>query len=138
MAARDRYARVCVEMDLRKPLTSYLIIGKYKYVVEYEHVHLLCFACGRVGHRRERYMEYLMTVLEKMNQSKATTHLGTNGAGPSKPRGQEKKDGLNDDIIEGFGPWTTAPSRRRKAKPLKPKQKTSYPKSNKFEVLQEE
>lgn len=54
MVARGKYARVCVEMDLHKSLISHLTIGRYHYVVEYEHLHTLCFSCGRVGHRKEK------------------------------------------------------------------------------------
>ncbi|KAL7225627.1 hypothetical protein ACSBR1_020899 [Camellia fascicularis] len=53
MEARGKYARVCIEMDLRKPLISHFSIGKHTYGVEYEHLHSLCFSCGRIGHRRE-------------------------------------------------------------------------------------
>lgn len=52
MAARGKYARVCIEMDLKKPLIPQVAIGKYNYVVEYEHIHTFCFHCGRVGHRK--------------------------------------------------------------------------------------
>lgn len=50
---RGRYARVCVEINLGNPLTSQFAIGKYVYNIEYEHLHLFCFSCGRVGHRQE-------------------------------------------------------------------------------------
>ncbi|XP_028086504.1 uncharacterized protein LOC114287372 [Camellia sinensis] len=53
MVARGKYARVCVEIDLQKPLISHFTIGKYTYGVKYEHLHSLCFSCGRVGHRQE-------------------------------------------------------------------------------------
>ncbi|KAL7202045.1 hypothetical protein ACSBR1_033676 [Camellia fascicularis] len=65
MAARGKYVRVCVEMDLRKPLISHLTIGRYHYVVEYEHLHIMCFACGRVGHRKDKCPEFSMIQPEK-------------------------------------------------------------------------
>lgn len=52
-STRGKYARVCVEVDLAKPLVpAYLLVGK-KYMVEYEFLHYLCFSCGNVGHRSE-------------------------------------------------------------------------------------
>lgn len=54
MAARGKYAWVCIETDLRKPLISHFTIGKYTYTVEYEHLHSFCFSCGRVGHCRDK------------------------------------------------------------------------------------
>lgn len=50
---RGSYARVCVEFDLSKPLEVSVVVGKYDYLIEYEHIHLICFACGRVGHQKE-------------------------------------------------------------------------------------
>lgn len=52
-ATRASYARICVEIDLSKPLAPSIAIGKYDYLIEYEHVHWICFNCGRVGHRKD-------------------------------------------------------------------------------------
>lgn len=50
-STRGKYARVCVEVDLAKPLVpAYLLVGK-KYMVEYEFLHYLCFSCGNVAIR---------------------------------------------------------------------------------------
>lgn len=50
-AYHGRYARVCVKVDLNKPLIpSITVLGK-KQLVEYEGLHLICFACGWYGHR---------------------------------------------------------------------------------------
>ncbi|CAN0858741.1 hypothetical protein LINGRAHAP2_LOCUS7433, partial [Linum grandiflorum] len=44
--ARGKYARVCVEVDLTKPLLSkYMLEGK-KYLISYESLHGLCTVCG--------------------------------------------------------------------------------------------
>lgn len=51
---RGSYARVCVELDLSKPLEAFVAVGEYDYLIEYEHVHLICFSCGRVGHWRRK------------------------------------------------------------------------------------
>ncbi|XP_061361004.1 uncharacterized protein LOC133304935 [Gastrolobium bilobum] len=51
--ARGKFARICVELDLSKPLQAdYKIEGKLKNV-EYEGLHFVCFACGKYGHRTE-------------------------------------------------------------------------------------
>ncbi|CAN0919890.1 hypothetical protein LINGRAHAP2_LOCUS31720 [Linum grandiflorum] len=47
--ARTKYARVCVEIDLTKPLLSkYKIEGK-RYFIGYEGLNYLCTTCGRFG-----------------------------------------------------------------------------------------
>ena len=51
--ARGRYARLCVQIDINKPLIYTVLIGKFQQSVVYEGIGKLCFSCGRVGHRRE-------------------------------------------------------------------------------------
>ncbi|KAI8549924.1 hypothetical protein RHMOL_Rhmol06G0063000 [Rhododendron molle] len=51
---RGKYARVCVEIDLNKPLKSRIYIEGKIYRIEYEHIPIMCFGCGRVGHRRDQ------------------------------------------------------------------------------------
>lgn len=49
--SREKFARVCVEVDLRKPLKSgYRLRGEYRRL-RYEGLHDLCFLCGRYCHR---------------------------------------------------------------------------------------
>ncbi|XP_061347112.1 uncharacterized protein LOC133292684 [Gastrolobium bilobum] len=53
--ARGKFARICVELDLSNPLQAeYKIDGRLKKV-EYEGLHLVCFCCGKYGHRSESY-----------------------------------------------------------------------------------
>ncbi|KAL0391297.1 UNVERIFIED_CONTAM: hypothetical protein Slati_4575900 [Sesamum latifolium] len=49
MAASRRYARVCVEVDLTKPLVS--LLG-FAQAVEYEGLHQICFDCGKYGQKK--------------------------------------------------------------------------------------
>ncbi|KAI8012902.1 Uncharacterized protein LOK49_LG05G00852 [Camellia lanceoleosa] len=53
MATRGKFARVCIELDLNKPLCPRFLLGKKSYSIEYESIHSLCFHCGRVDHRKE-------------------------------------------------------------------------------------
>lgn len=50
---RGRYARICVEIDLTQPLISVVTLNGRDYKVEYEGLHLICFDCGKYGHRRD-------------------------------------------------------------------------------------
>lgn len=52
-AYRGRYARVCVEIDLDKPLLPSITVFDAPQLVEYEGLHLICFSCGKYGHRSE-------------------------------------------------------------------------------------
>lgn len=52
-AGRGQYARICVDVDLRKPLVSRIKINGRLFNVEYEGLNLICFNCGRYGHAME-------------------------------------------------------------------------------------
>ena len=52
-AVRGRYARVCIEVDLAIPLITKVWVGKAWQAVEYENLSLVCFECGKIGHRRD-------------------------------------------------------------------------------------
>ncbi|CAI0435221.1 unnamed protein product [Linum tenue] len=50
---RGRYARVCVEVDLSKPLLSKYKIEGSTYYIEYEGLHQICSECGKYGHSKQ-------------------------------------------------------------------------------------
>mgnify|MGYP001567182811 CR=1 FL=1 len=52
-AARGKYARICVEIDLTKPLIPFIWVHQDLQAVEYEGLHQICFACGQYGHVAE-------------------------------------------------------------------------------------
>lgn len=41
--SRGKYALICVEVDLAKPLASHIVIRGHKLLIEYEGLHLICF-----------------------------------------------------------------------------------------------
>ncbi|PNX57927.1 hypothetical protein L195_g058937, partial [Trifolium pratense] len=43
---RGKFARLCVEVDLSKPLLAMFELKGRHYTVEYEGLHLLCLSCG--------------------------------------------------------------------------------------------
>ncbi|XP_050264093.1 uncharacterized protein LOC126708343 [Quercus robur] len=51
--AWGRYARVCVQVDVSKPLVTSVRIGQRNQPVAYEGVSKLCFSCGQLGHQNE-------------------------------------------------------------------------------------
>ena len=51
--ARGRFARLCIQVDVTKPLVTVIKIGKLEQIVCYEGIQKLCFDCGRMGHKWE-------------------------------------------------------------------------------------
>ena len=51
--ARGRYACICVQVDVSKPLVTSVCVGQRHQAVVYEGVSKLCFSCGRLGHWSE-------------------------------------------------------------------------------------
>ncbi|CAN1841917.1 hypothetical protein LINPERHAP1_LOCUS36675 [Linum perenne] len=49
--ARARYARVCVEVDLSKPLLGKYLLEDKTYYIECESLENICFSCGIYGHK---------------------------------------------------------------------------------------
>ncbi|CAL2272251.1 unnamed protein product [Prunus armeniaca] len=52
--ARGKYARICIELDLTKPLIANVQVENNWYAIEYEGLHLVCFGCGIYGHNRNQ------------------------------------------------------------------------------------
>ncbi|CAN1822935.1 hypothetical protein LINPERHAP1_LOCUS30163, partial [Linum perenne] len=48
--ARARYARVCVQVNLTKPLLGKYMIEDRTFHIEYESLERICFNCGIYGH----------------------------------------------------------------------------------------
>ena len=51
--ARGSYARLCLQIDLTKPLINTIKVGRLRQKVMYEDVSSLCYCCGRMGHKQE-------------------------------------------------------------------------------------
>jgi hypothetical protein len=101
MQERGKYARMCVEVDLSKPLLAIFTIKGRQFHVEYEGLHLLCLTCGRFGHTKEGCAESFVVAEEGGNG---------NGTSGKNTRGETVPD----------GPWTVVQKQRR---PRKAKEK---------------
>ena len=50
---RGQFARLCIQINIDKPLINCVKIGKMTQTVQYEGLNSLCFACRHIGHRKE-------------------------------------------------------------------------------------
>ncbi|XP_057451901.1 uncharacterized protein LOC130743687 [Lotus japonicus] len=67
---RRKYARICVEIDLNKPVLGRVGLRGVWYNIEYEGLHLLCSHCGCYGHLARNCTR---TPVPKQNPSPAAT-----------------------------------------------------------------
>lgn len=51
--SRGKFARICVELDLDKPLESHIVIRGHHLIEEYKGLHAICFRCGKFGHKKD-------------------------------------------------------------------------------------
>ncbi|KAI8027770.1 Uncharacterized protein LOK49_LG02G01142 [Camellia lanceoleosa] len=121
MATRGKFARVCIEMDLNKPLCPRFLLGKKTYAIEYESIHSICFHCGRVDHRKELCRHKAATRTHHVVPTSSTPPAGDGLAvtGTSQPTSIPSNDNLQHLEKEEthFGPWMIVTRRNRRSTP---------------------
>ena len=118
--ARGRFARLCVQIDVDKPLVTAVLIGRFEQSVCYEGIQKLCFSCGRLGHRKETCP---YTVRPASPAKEGTTVNDDEGRtcdmhvphGPAE--GMENSRVVHGNVAEAVqestnGPWTVVARRR--------------------------
>ncbi|KAF7806787.1 Retrovirus-related Pol polyprotein LINE-1 [Senna tora] len=121
LTSRGKFARICVEINLKKQLVPQVEVKGRCYAVEYEGLHMVCFHCGRYGHTRD------FCILRKETEGKEPSQQvdlnvvpndgeqGREHGGGAAPvtvqvdARQEDNNG-NDGI---FGPWMVVSRAKR-------------------------
>lgn len=115
-AARGFFARMCVEVDITKPLLPKFILRNKVRKIEYEGVHLICFNCGVYGHHQEKCPQLTMKNgidgNDDMHGRKEGDNQWSNQTSSDHAEDMERQ-GL-DDEEKSFGPWMLATSRGRR------------------------
>jgi hypothetical protein len=96
---RGKYARLCVQVDLSKPVLGMFTIKGRKYNIEYEGLHMLCLTCGKFGHYKEGCQDRGISTAD---QREGGVQMKSNGR-----QGQDLA-GANLD-----GPWRVVQKQRR-------------------------
>ncbi|KAL7185376.1 hypothetical protein ACSBR2_027337 [Camellia fascicularis] len=73
---KGRFARLCVQVDLSKPLIAKIKIGTITQRVSYEGISLICFDCGKLGHKRAASPQ-ATPILDSNNSLSLQTFLKT-------------------------------------------------------------
>ena len=100
--ARGRFARICIPVNLDKPLTTFILLEGVVQEVLYEGISTLCFSYGRVGHRRE----YCPFTIQEMTPA-AMMEESNDSADQAKTSGEvgdiSKEAGKVDPDLKGDG-----------------------------------
>ncbi|ONI13814.1 hypothetical protein PRUPE_4G246900 [Prunus persica] len=105
---RGKFARLCVELDLSRPLEAFVQINNVWYNVEYEGFPDICYMCGRYGHKREHCDVPDAATVEKTGDGST---LGDDGLVEGDT--VMGKEGINAFTENLLGPWMNVPARRR-------------------------
>ncbi|XP_028071674.1 uncharacterized protein LOC114274015 [Camellia sinensis] len=144
MATRGRFARVCVKVDLRKPLCPRFLLGKKSYNIEYESIHSFCFYYGRVDHRKElckyQALHLKSQTVHQNNPLPEGSQLTIEGNQVQTPTASPNaNDHLQQSAVEGddtYGLWMMVTKRTRKPVINRKTQPTGpSPTHNKFSEL---
>ncbi|XP_057738256.1 uncharacterized protein LOC130955425 [Arachis stenosperma] len=107
--SRGKFARICVEIDLSKKLVPRISVMENILNIEYEGLHLICFSCGKYGHRADQCSEGVAT-------KDAQPRTGVSGEptvdmeshdlcdNQGMKESQDNNSRLNQDPPD-FGPW---------------------------------
>ncbi|KAL7233399.1 hypothetical protein ACSBR1_017094 [Camellia fascicularis] len=140
MATRGKYARICIEMDLNKPLCPRFLLGKKSYNIEYESIHSVCFLCGRVGHQKELCRFKAANPTPQGSQNTTPALIGDGLAVSEIPQTTHSQVNGNLQNSEthdvNFRPWMLVTKRNKRPTPNKKAQPNGpNPNSNRFAEL---
>ncbi|XP_031108885.1 uncharacterized protein LOC116013635 [Ipomoea triloba] len=52
LVSKGKFGRICVELDMTKPLLSKFTLAEEVWPIEYEGIHMVCFKCGIYSHKQ--------------------------------------------------------------------------------------
>lgn len=121
--ARGRYARLCVQLDVNKPLITSIQIGDFKQSVSYEGLQRLCFSCGRLGHRKEACPYTIRPVASPSDSPRSHGNERERMEEPQGLCGTDNSGNHQTDFAAGhkdnYGPWMVVARRKNGGKLLK-------------------
>ncbi|CAI0424870.1 unnamed protein product [Linum tenue] len=100
--ARGNFARVCVEVDLTKPLLSKYKVEGIKYLIQYEGLENICTECGKYGKSTNTCM-CMIPVVEKEQEPVSMVH-------ETPP----ERGGLDEQQDPVYGEWMMVKRKARR------------------------
>ncbi|KAK2981990.1 hypothetical protein RJ640_007582 [Escallonia rubra] len=114
-SARGKFARVCIELNLSKPLIPKVWLNGHLQNVEYEGLYAVCFHCGKYGHKLESCPSLRKTPpdsdhapIEEQDDGSSGMNLDTgSGLNPTHDPGTTIQE-------QAYGPWMIVQPRSRR------------------------
>ena len=116
--ARGRFVKMCIQVNLDKPLVRSIYLGKLKQIIQYEGVESLCLECGRIGHKKEVCP---FTVREPTNVVQVEQSMEATPKEAKQPAGKSHDD---------FGEWMIVTRHKPMSKARDKPSKVSFSQSN--------
>lgn len=121
-ASRGRFARVCVEIDLGKPLLTRVQINRKFVYIEYEGLPTICYSCGRVGHTKDACIHTIQRVNQNEKQPSPVGE-GMQEDGMAVDGGAQAEQA--DPTPPEFGPWMQVSRRNFRSGHNRPRRSTN-------------
>lgn len=64
-----QHIRLCVEVDISKPLLSKFRLNRRVWMIQYEGLRQICFKCGKLGHKEEQCPAFIREVSSSNGQA---------------------------------------------------------------------
>ena len=74
--SKGSYTRLCVQVDLEKPLITSVRVGRLVHKITYGGVSTLCFHCGRLGHKQDSCPYHIKLVVKEGEVAIESTSSG--------------------------------------------------------------
>lgn len=110
--AKGRFARICVQINIDKPLINSIKIGKMVQSVQYEGLHLLCFSCGCIGHRKDS-CPFIVKGPEPMVDNHGNSSTETNSSPKEASMNETSQVVEKADSVEVYGDWMVVKHKTR-------------------------
>ncbi|KAL0012016.1 hypothetical protein SO802_007124 [Lithocarpus litseifolius] len=109
---RGRFARLCIQINIDKPLIKCVKIGKMAQTVQYEGLNSLCFACGRIGHKKEGRPS-LIRKPEPSPKRPGSNDQPSNSSSSGALSQEEELCNGEEHKKEQYGDWMVAKRKKR-------------------------
>ncbi|XP_027337278.1 uncharacterized protein LOC113850972 [Abrus precatorius] len=121
LLSRWKFARICIEIDLKKKLVpAFRVLGQ-EFKIKYESLHLICFSYGKYGHRQEQCVDMTRNNHPDLGNERTNTNnlhkCEDNIEGKSRlSKDMDLNNHVNGDENQEsqFGPWMLAKKQFRK------------------------